>query len=114
MRLRLCFLICFSISGLWAAAQTLVTGQVVDASSGEPLASVSVTFAGSNIGTQADSLGRFRLAGAITFTQVAFSHVGYLPTVKVIVPGQANKLQVLLERDANELANDQHVKMLPV
>ena len=105
MRLRLCFLICFSISGLWAAAQTLVTGQVVDASSGEPLASVSVTFAGSNIGTQADSLERFRLAGAVTFTQVAFSHVGYLPTVKVIVPGQANKLQVLLERDANELAN---------
>jgi hypothetical protein len=53
--------------------------------------------------TRTDSLGRFRLSGAGDFRQVSFSCVGYLPAVKVIVPGQVTKLQVLLERDVAEL-----------
>ena len=82
--------------------QTVVTGQVVDAASGVPLASVSVSFTAS-VGTRTDSLGRFRLSGAGSFTQVTFSHVGYLPAIKTILPGQGNRLQVLLERDVAEL-----------
>src|SRR5689334_9503701 len=104
MRWRICFFICFLLPGLQAAGQTVVTGQVVDAASGKPLASVSVSFAESNRGTRADSLGRFSLSAVGSFTQVRFSHVGYLAAVKAIVPGQVNRLQVLLERDVEELA----------
>nr|WP_294791658.1 DUF5686 and carboxypeptidase-like regulatory domain-containing protein [uncultured Mucilaginibacter sp.] len=92
------------MTGLAAIGQTVVTGQVVDAASGKPLSSVSVSFAGSTVGTRADSLGRFRLSGAGSFTQVEFSYVGYLPTLKTIVAGKENKLQVLLEQDVAELA----------
>src|SRR3954468_23551571 len=104
MRWRFWFFMALLLTGLQAAGQTVVTGQVVDASSGQPLASVSVSFVASNLGTRADSLGRFRLSGAGRFTEVTFSYVGYLPAVKTIVPGQINRLQVLLERDVEELA----------
>lgn len=90
--------------GLTAAGQTVVTGQVVDAASGQPLESVSVSFTGNIRGTRADSLGRFHLSGSGDFNRVNFSHVGYLPVTKVITPGQVNKLQILLVRNASELA----------
>lgn len=81
-------------------AQTVVTGQVVDASTGEPLSSVSVSFTGG--GGITDSLGRFRVVG--NFTQLEFSRVGYLSASKTVIPGQGMKLQVLLERNVAELA----------
>ncbi|NNU34361.1 hypothetical protein HK413_09790 [Mucilaginibacter sp. S1162] len=98
----------FLLLGLRATGQqmvTTVTGQVVDAASGEPLRSVSVSLVGSNFGGRTDSLGRFRLAGTGKFSQVEFSCVGYLPVVKTVVPGQMSKLQVLLVRSATELAS---------
>lgn len=102
-RFNLLFILsCFALN-VWGQ-QTLVTGQVVDAASGKPLSSVSVRFAGSNLGEETDSLGRFRLSAAGSFTQVRFSLVGYKPLTKVIVPGQMNKLQVLLVPMATELA----------
>lgn len=107
-RFRICFLMGFLLLGLRATAQqtvTTVTGQVVDAASGEPLRSVSVSLVGSNFGGRTDSLGRFRLSGTGKFSQVEFSCVGYLPVVKTVVPGQMSKLQVLLERSATELAS---------
>jgi hypothetical protein len=101
MRLRICFLMGLMLVGLRASGQTVVTGQVVDASSGEPLGSVTVGFAGGQA-TRTDSLGRFRLSGA--GSQVTFSYVGYLPVVKAATPGQVTKLQVLLEQNVKELA----------
>ncbi|QKJ30508.1 carboxypeptidase-like regulatory domain-containing protein [Mucilaginibacter mali] len=93
---------------LGAAGQqtlTVVSGQVVDASGGQPLNFVTVSFVGSNLGGRTDSLGRFKLSGAGSFTKVAFSCVGYLPVVKTILPGHLNKLQVLLVRNTTELAS---------
>ncbi|MEO8885813.1 MAG: DUF5686 family protein [Mucilaginibacter sp.] len=81
---------------LGAAGQTVVTGQVVDAASGEPLGSVSVSFAGG--GTMTDSLGRFHLAG--NFSQLRFSLVGYSPQTRAV---SGAKLQVLLEKNVAEL-----------
>jgi len=103
MRWYFWFFVTFLLLGLRCAGQTLATGQVVDASSGEPLGDVSVSFGGSNTGTRADSVGRFSLSAEGSFTQVKFSHVGYLPTTKTIVPGRLNRLQVLLERDLAQL-----------
>lgn len=84
--------------------QTIVTGQVVDAATGEPLALASVRFLGSAFGGRTDSLGRFRVSGAGNITQVEFSLVGYRPMIKTIIPGQVNKLQILLVKVATELA----------
>lgn len=105
---RVWFLTGLLLFGLKAAGQqpvTSVSGQVVDAANGAPLASVTVSFAGSALAGRADSLGRFQLSAAGNHSQVSFSCVGYRPVVKMIVPGQANKLQVLLERSATELAD---------
>lgn len=106
-RLHVLALMGLLLLGLQAAGQqavTAVTGQVVEAAGGEPLGSVTVSLAGSSVGVLTDSLGRFRLSGPGNFTRVAFSCVGYLPVVRAIMPGQVNKLQVLLERSATALA----------
>jgi hypothetical protein len=102
MRLWIYFLMGLVLMGLHASGQTVVTGQVVDASGGGPLGSVTVSFTGGQA-TRTDSLGRFRLAGTGNFSQVVFSCVGYLPLVKTITPGRATKLQVLLEQNVAEL-----------
>src|ERR1700750_1799646 len=96
----LAFLTCLTLS-VWAQ-QTVVTGQIVDAATGQPLAYASVRFPGSAFGGRADSLGRFRVSAVGNFSEVSFSLVGYEPLTKVILPGQVNKLQVLLV--AKELA----------
>jgi hypothetical protein len=104
-RLRIWCLLGLLLLGLRTLGQqavTTVSGQAVDGASGEPLGSVTVGFTGGRA-TRTDSLGRFRLSGAGQFAQVSFSCVGYLPVVKTIIPGQVNKLQVLLEKSATEL-----------
>lgn len=103
MRLQICFFLGLVLFGLRVLGQTVVTGQVVDASSGEPLGSVTVSFIGGQ-STRTDSLGLFRLNGSGNYGQVVFSCVGYSQTVKTITPGKAAKLQVLLEQNVAELA----------
>jgi len=78
---------------------------VVDAASGAPLELVTVSFEGTSLGVRTDSLGRFKLVGAGNYTRLSFSLVGYRPVIKAVVPGKANKLQVLLARNATELAD---------
>jgi len=106
--LRVYFLTGLLLFGLRAAGQqpvTSVTGQVVDAASGAPVVSVTVSLVGSHLGERTDSLGRFRLSTTTSYSQVSFSRIGYRPVIKAIVAGQTNKLQVLLERSATELAD---------
>ena len=53
--------LCTLLLGLAAAAQTIVDGRVLDASSQAPLQGAAVYFQGTYTGVATDSLGRFHL-----------------------------------------------------
>lgn len=94
--MRNLLLILFSIFSLNSFCQDL-TGQVVDGSSGEPLAEVSVSFVGGS--TSTDSLGSFRISGSVK--EIKFSLLGYLPVTMTV---RGAKLLVLMEKNVAELS----------
>ena len=69
----------FSIINLpaWGQQKTSVSGQVVDAKTGEPLVYVSVQFDGGTIGVSSDNYGRFLLEKTGDATSVKVSYIGY-------------------------------------
>jgi hypothetical protein len=75
---------------------TRVSGKVLDATTGLPLASVSVSISGSNAGTSTNSSGAFDLSAAGAYKLAVFSHVGYLPLTKEIHSGEATLLTIRL------------------
>jgi hypothetical protein len=64
-----------------AAQQTgTVTGKVVDAQSGAPVASAQVLITGTTIGAAVDNDGNFRLTGVpVTAKQIRARSIGYEP-----------------------------------
>lgn len=82
---------------------TRVSGQVTDAVSGQPLALVSISVAGSKYGASSDSQGRFNLSAPGSYSRITFSRVGYQPLTKTIKPGQPNELQVRLAASQTQL-----------
>jgi Family of unknown function (DUF5686)/CarboxypepD_reg-like domain len=57
--------------------KTIVSGQITDAKSGEPLVYVSVQFTGGTIGVTSDNYGRFLLEKVGDATSVKISYIGY-------------------------------------
>lgn len=86
-----------------AGGVTQVTGQVTDAATGLPLPYISITFTGSRHGVNTDKLGNFRLSAQGNFSQVTFSHLGYLSITKTIQPAQLNELEVKLHSSQTQL-----------
>ena len=82
---------------------TTVTGQVVDAVTGNPLEYVTVKFNGSSYATRTDALGKFSLSRRGVFVNITFSHVGYEPVVKVIKPGEVNEMLVKMRGNQTQL-----------
>lgn len=64
---------------------------------------VSITFAGTHVGTGTDSLGRFILSASGPFSRIVISAVGYRSLVRAIIPGTANELQIKLEKSHTQL-----------
>lgn len=90
-KLLILFLLCWSAL---AGAQTQVTsiqGRVIDASTGEAIPFVQVTFVGSTIGTTTDMDGRFTLSNDAGYTHVSFRMMGYEPTERELTPGQRQR-----------------------
>lgn len=85
------------------ALVTRVSGQVVDAASGQPIPFTSVSFTGSSHGTSSDQQGKFILSAPGAFNSVTFSTIGYQPVTKAVKPGKANELQVRLSISQKQL-----------
>ncbi|WP_370526589.1 carboxypeptidase-like regulatory domain-containing protein [Pedobacter sp. HDW13] len=91
-------------TGLSAFAQkTVVTGNVRDAVSKEPLPYVSVFFKGTTIGTQTDLNGNYALSSSSQQEGLSFNYIGYITLSKNIMPGFEQKLDVALVPDAKAL-----------
>ncbi len=80
-----------------AWAQHVVTGKVVDATTGEALIGVNIVEMGTQNGTTSDVDGNFRLAVTSSTSQLVFSYVGF---VRKTVPIEGNNTLVV-EMDAD-------------
>jgi hypothetical protein len=85
------------------AQTTIVSGTVNDASTKKPLSYVTVIFAGSSIGANTDSHGKFSISTTQTFDHIRISFVGYKDAVLPIVAGKTQLVNVRLFPQAQQL-----------
>jgi len=96
--------LCTLLLGLAAAAQTVVDGRVLDASSQAPLQGAAVYFQGTYTGVATDSLGRFHLESSDPAATVLTAELlGYGSQSFAVVPGCRSTLTFQLGMAAREL-----------
>ena len=79
-------------------AQLRVTGTVLDAATGEPMAGASVIEQGTTSGTTTDTKGRFAISVKNHQSVLTFSFIGMVP--QNIMVGSNTDLRVELQQDA--------------
>jgi hypothetical protein len=84
----------------WGQQKTSVSGQVVDARTGEPLVYVTVQFTGGTIGVSSDSYGRFLLEKSGDAASVKVSYIGYETQIIPIKLKERNDFVVKLVETA--------------
>jgi Family of unknown function (DUF5686)/CarboxypepD_reg-like domain len=94
------FLFLIPTLSVWAQNKTTVSGQVVDAKTGEPLVYVSVQFNGGTIGVTTDNYGRFLLEKTGDVTSVKVSYIGYETQTIALKTKERNDITVKLVETA--------------
>jgi TonB-linked SusC/RagA family outer membrane protein len=95
------FLLLLLMLPLTALAQSIVTGNVRDNATGEPLPGVNVTVEGTTNGTSTDMDGNFTLSNVSTGSRLVFSFIGYA-NYAVEYTGQSG-ISVSLTEDTRQL-----------
>jgi len=100
-------LLLISCSILTALAQgTVVSGIVTDATDGEPLSFVTVSFPATTTGTNTNDNGKFRLSSSnTTYARIQVSYVGYKTVIVAITPGKEQVINVRLQPDSRQLSD---------
>lgn len=89
------------LTGFRMANNRSITGTVIDATDGLPLAGVSVKIAGTSIGTQTDPKGRYSISVPDGSAELEFAFIGY--TKQVIKLGNSSTVNVVLKADTRSL-----------
>ena len=82
---------------------TVISGTVTDASTGEPIPSVTVVLENTTIGTTTDDKGHYRITTFATSYKIDFSFIGYERQSRIIYPGTIQKIDVLMYPSTFEL-----------
>lgn len=85
------------------AQQTIVTGKVTDAASGDPIPFANIVFKGTTIGTTSDFDGKFTLKSNNPTDSVVASYIGYKMRVKPAKKGIQQTINFQLEEDVTNL-----------
>ena len=94
----------------WGQQKTSVSGQVVDAKTGEPLVYVSIQFNGGTIGVTSDNYGRFLLEKMGDATSVKVSYIGYETQIIALKTRERNDFVIKLVETAALLKEITSVK----
>jgi len=87
------------------AAETIIVGEIVNETTGEPIPNVNIHFRGTKIGTTSDEHGSYVLRVDMTAkAQLVFSAVGYYTQRFDIDPGAMAGLQVAMREKVATLA----------
>lgn len=88
-----------------SAVETIIVGEVVNETTGEPIPNVNIHFRGTKIGTSSDESGAYALRVDMTGeAQLVFSAVGYYTQRFDIQPGAMAGLQVAMREKSAMLA----------
>jgi hypothetical protein len=85
------------------AQETIVSGKVTDASSGDPIPYVNVVFIGTTIGVTTDFEGNYILQTSTPTDTLSVSYIGYKPRKKAVQPGIRQIINFQLEEDVTNL-----------
>ena len=103
IRLFIYTCICIGLGVTVQAQSTRVRGIVTDASNGEPLPFVSVTFPGTAVGTSTDLEGHYNLEIRDTVTQLSAIFLSYETQTVTLTPGAFQTIDFKLVPIVNEL-----------
>ncbi len=111
MKRVLTFLVCLLLYMSAAGEETRIIGEVLSATSGEPLQNVSVYFRGTKVGTTTDEHGLFYLhVELMRSAEIVVSFIGYKTQTFQVEAGKDAGLTVVLEERRHRLAE---VEVLP-
>ena len=85
------------------AQETIVTGKVTDANSGDPVPYVNVIFVGTTIGVTTDFDGHYEIKTTNPSDSLIVSYIGYKPRKKAITKGISQVINFQLEEDVTNL-----------
>lgn len=85
------------------AQETIITGKVTDATSGDPIPFANVLFKGSTIGTTTDFEGKFMLKTNAPKDSLLATYIGYKPKTKAIKKGVTQVINFQLVEDVTRL-----------
>ncbi|MDH3648791.1 MAG: TonB-dependent receptor, partial [Saprospiraceae bacterium] len=92
-----------AIESLDASGNAVLTGEIVDQESNEPVIGSSVLLTGTGIGTVTDENGRFELEVPIGKHEVVVEYIGYRDAIRQINVYSNGSLDVILEKTAIDL-----------
>ena len=85
------------------AQETVISGKVTDATTGDPIPFANVVFKGTSIGATTDFDGKFLIKTSSPNDSLLASYIGYKPKVKPIKKGTAQVINFQLEEDVVRL-----------
>lgn len=91
------------LASLSGHAQTIVSGKVTDAGSGDPIPFANVVFKGTSIGTTTDFDGNYSLKTTAPVDSLQASYIGYFPKTKAVKKGITQVINFQLEEQLNSL-----------
>lgn len=84
-------------------AQTVVSGKVTDAGSGDPIPFANVVFKGTSVGITTDFDGNYTLKTTTPVDSLQASYIGYFPKTKAVKRGVTQVINFQLEEQLNSL-----------
>ena len=96
-----CFLCILPV--LTWAQETIISGKVTDANSGDPLPFVNVILLHTTSGATTDFDGNFRIKTSSPSDTISVSYIGYKTKKKVITKGIAQSINFQIEEDVQQL-----------
>ena len=104
-RLFLALIGFFSLLGVSLGQETVITGKVTDASSGDPIPFVNVVFKGTSVGMTTDFDGKFRIKSLalLKSDSIIATYIGYKPRAKKFKKGVTQVINIQLNDDVTNL-----------
>src|SRR3984885_3016124 len=81
----------------------IISGEIKDAKTGQPLQLITVQVSGTEQGVNTNSKGQYQLVINGTFTQIQASAIGYKTVLKNIIPGKEQNINFVLSADNKQL-----------
>ena len=83
--------------------ETIVSGKITDANTGDPIPLANVIIQGTTEGTNTDFTGNFKLTSNKVFDSITVSYIGYLTKTKAVNPGSTQTINFQLKERIENL-----------